>query len=46
MIEMAYGLPYKHDYHKTATNLIDAQLKLEKINSQITFAREQATDLK
>jgi hypothetical protein len=39
MIEMAYGLPYKHDNHTTAINLIDAHL--EKSNSQTTFAREQ-----
>ena len=39
MVEMAYGLPYKHDDHKTAINFIDAQL--EKINSQAVFAREQ-----
>ncbi len=39
MVEMAYCLPYKHEVHTTAINLIDAQL--EKINSQATFAREQ-----
>ncbi len=38
MLEMAYGLPYKHDDHKTAINLIDAQLAR---NSQVAFAREQ-----
>jgi hypothetical protein len=32
-------LPYKHDDHTTAINLIDGQL--EKINLQVTFAREQ-----
>ena len=36
VIEMAYGLLYKHDDHTTSINPIDAQL--EKINSQ---AREQ-----
>ena len=39
MIEMAYGLPYKHDNHTTAINLINAQW--EKIYSQATSAREQ-----
>ena len=39
MVEMAYGLQYKHDNHTTAINLIDVQL--EKIDSQVTFAREQ-----
>ena len=39
MVEMANCLPYKHDNHATAINLIDAQS--EKINSQVTFAREQ-----
>ena len=39
MVEMAYGLPYKHDDHTTEINLIDAHL--EKINSQAFFAREQ-----
>ena len=39
MVEMAYGLPYKHDIHTTAINLIDKQL--EKINSLMVLAREQ-----
>jgi hypothetical protein len=33
------ALPFKHDNHTTAINLFDAQL--EKICSQVTFAREQ-----
>jgi hypothetical protein len=32
MVEMAYGLQYKHDDHTAAINLIDAQF--EKINAQ------------
>ena len=39
MVEMAFGLQYKHDDHTTAIQFIDAQL--EKINSQAVFAREQ-----
>ena len=39
MVEMAFGLPYKHDDHTKAIQFIDAQL--EKINSQAVFAREQ-----
>ena len=39
MVEMAFGLPYKHEDHTTAINLIDAQL--EQIDSQVTFAREK-----
>ena len=39
MVEMAYGLQYKHDDHPTAIQFIDAQL--EKINSQAVFGREQ-----
>ena len=39
MVAMANGLPYKHDDHTTAINLIDSQL--EKINAQSVFAREQ-----
>ena len=39
MVEMAYGLPYKHDDHMPAIQFIDAQL--EKINSQAVFGREQ-----
>ena len=38
MVEMAHGLPYKHEDHTTAIKFIDAQL--EKINSQAVFARE------
>ena len=39
MVEMVYGLPYKHDDHTTAIMFIDAQL--EKFNSQAVFASEQ-----
>ncbi len=39
MVNMAYGLPYKHDNHTTAINLNDVQLG--KINLQVTFAKEQ-----
>ena len=39
MIEMAHGLSYKEDDHTTAIMFIDA--KVEKINSQAVFAREQ-----
>ena len=39
MVEMAYGLPYKHDDHTTAINLINSQW--ERINLQHIFAREQ-----
>ena len=39
MVEMAHGLPYKHDDHTTAINLINTQL--EKSNAQAVFAREQ-----
>ena len=39
MVEMAFGLPYKHEDHTTAVQFIDAQL--EKIDSQAVFAREQ-----
>ena len=39
MVKMAYGLPFKHDDHTTAINLINAQL--EKINAQKVFAREK-----
>ncbi len=42
MVGKAYGLPCKHDDSTTAINLIDAQL--EKINAQVTFAREQLGD--
>ncbi len=42
-VEMQYGfkLLYKHDFHKTAINLIDAQLEIQDINLQTNFAREQ-----
>jgi hypothetical protein len=39
MIEMAYGLPYKHDNRTAAINSINVQL--EKVDLQITFAKEQ-----
>ena len=39
MVEMAFGLPYKQDDHTTAMQFINA--RLEKINSQAVFAREQ-----
>ena len=39
MVEMAYGLQYKHDDHTTAIQFINAQLEM--INSQAVFAREQ-----
>ncbi len=39
MIKMAYRLPYTHDDHKTAINVIEAQL--EKIHWQTNFAQEQ-----
>ena len=38
MIKIAYVWLYTHDDHTTAINFIDSQL--EKINSQVTFARE------
>ncbi len=39
VIDMAFGLQFKHDYHTTAINRINAQL--EEINLQVTFASEQ-----
>jgi hypothetical protein len=39
MVEMAYGLPYKHKDSTVALNLLDAQL--EQDLSQSPFAREQ-----
>ncbi len=39
MVKMTYCLQYKHKDHTTAIIFIDAQL--EKINSQVSFAKEQ-----
>ena len=39
MVEMAYGLPYKHEDSMVAINLVDAQL--EQDLSQSLFARDQ-----
>ena len=39
MVEMAHGLPYKHEDSTVAINLVDAQLELDL--SQATFAKEQ-----
>jgi hypothetical protein len=39
MVELAYGLPYKHKDPTVAINLVDAQL--EQDLSQSPFAREQ-----
>ena len=39
MVEMAYGLPYKHENSTIAINLVDAQLALDL--SQSRFAKEQ-----
>ena len=39
MVEMAYGLPYKHEDPTVSINLVDAQL--EQDLSQLPFAREQ-----
>jgi hypothetical protein len=39
MIEMAYGLTYKHEDSKVAINLVDAQLEQDLSQSQ--FARDQ-----
>jgi hypothetical protein len=39
MVEMAHGLPYKHEDSKVAINLIDSQL--EQDLSQSPFARDQ-----
>ncbi len=38
MLEMAYGLPYKHDNHTIAVNFIDAQW--ERITSQSNPGRK------
>jgi hypothetical protein len=38
MVEMAYGLPYKHEDSTIAINLVDAQLELDL--SQSHFAKE------
>ena len=39
MVEMAYGLPYKHEDSTGAINLVDAQLEQDR--SQSPFARDQ-----
>ena len=39
MVEIEYGLPYKHEDSTIAINLVDTQLELEL--SQSPFAREQ-----
>ncbi len=39
MVEMAYGLPHKHEDSTVAINLVDAQL--EQDLSQSPFARDQ-----
>ncbi len=39
MIELAYGLSYKHEDSTVAINLVDAQLKQDL--SQSLFARDQ-----
>ena len=39
MVEMAFGLPYKHEDHTTAIQFIYAQL--ETFNLQAVFAQEQ-----
>ena len=44
MVEMAYGLPYKHDNHTTATNLI-INAQLENINARPSLP-ESRTDSK
>ena len=38
MLEVAYGLPYKHEDSTVAINLVDAQL--EQDSSQVPFARD------
>ncbi len=35
MIEMAYGLPYKHEDTTTAINLVDAQLELNSLQQRM-----------
>ena len=39
MVEMAYGLPYKHEDSKVAINIVDAQLELDLL--QAPFAQVQ-----
>ena len=39
MVEMAYGLPYRHEDSTVAINIVDAQLELDL--SQSPFAKEQ-----
>ena len=39
MVEMAYGLPYKHEDSTVAINIVDAQLELDL--SQAPFAKDQ-----
>ena len=39
MVEMAHGLPYKHEDSTVAINIVDAQLELDL--SQAPFAKEQ-----
>ena len=39
MVEMAYGLPYKHEDSTVAINIADAQLELDL--SQAPFANHQ-----
>jgi hypothetical protein len=39
MVEMAYGLPYKHEDSTVAINIVNAQLELDL--SQAPFAKEQ-----
>ena len=41
MVEMAYGLPYKHEDSTITINLVDVQLELDL--SQSPFAKEQET---
>ncbi len=40
MVEMAYGLPYKHEDSTVAINLVDTQL--EQDLSQLPFARAES----
>ena len=39
MVEMAYGLPYKHEDSTVAITIVDAQLELDL--SQAPFAKDQ-----
>jgi hypothetical protein len=39
MVEMAYGLPYKHEASTVAINIVDSQLELDL--SQAPFAKDQ-----